>query len=355
MCSEHSTSSTAKLEMSPFEKKCDDCAGRKKDNIIQKYCLRNGAHQVLSTPSGGRAVSEGEAPWFKNDEFNSERKNLSRVSAVWIAFCFVLGGLALLQGVLPAAMIMFMFALLMPVTLLLTSRFRNRFFVPHHVRILDDCALLLFSGGRRQRILWKEVEPPVEVRPLDDWHLNKVAENILFRTRSGRHRLLVDSRIAKSLRGSVETWHASFGRTERVFLDKRFGIDRIIAGEGSRAIGYTYVVTGALIVLLMLGSVHFLVGFSNAAFTISVFVTAVSLLVFFVFLGVAEITSRPRYVKHAFIAFFAPVTPLVAILAIDTLNRVFLALLVCLVISAIAFYPFIWRKISKSGDGDSRG
>lgn len=246
-----------------------------------------------------------------------------------------------------------MFAALMPIVFVLTSVFRNRFFVPYHVRILDDSALLLYSGARTQRVLWKEVEPPVEVRSLDDWHLNKTGEILLFRTKGGRHRLFVDNRIAKGIKESYEAWRASHGQAEAIFLDKRLPLDRIIAGEGSRAIGYGYVIMGVLAMLFVLGSAYVLAGFSHAAFTVSILVTALSLLGFFAFFGLAEITSKPRYVKHAIVVLFAPMTPLVVILAIGTMYKPFLALVICLVICAFVSYAFIWRKISKSEGDDS--
>lgn len=320
---------------------------------FRSIALRTVPQQLLSTPSGGRAASEGDVPWLRNTEFNAERKTLNTLSAVWIAFCFVLGGVALLQGVLPAAMFMFMFAFLMPIVFVLTSLFRNRFFVPYHVRILDDSALLLYSGARTQRVLWKEVEPPVEVRSLDDWHLNKTGEILLFRTRGGRHRLFVENRIAKGIKESYEAWHASLGQAETIFLDKRLPLDRIIAGEGSRAIGYGYVIMGVLAMLFVLGSAYILAGFTNMFFTVGVFVMAFTLLGFFALNGLAEITSKPRYVKHSLVALYVPTTLLVMILAIGTMDRLVLITVVFLVISVSASYALIWRKISKSEVEDS--
>ncbi len=303
---------------------------------------------VMLTQSGGRFISEREVPWLRNAQFNADYKERNWISAVWIVVFSVLGGLALTEGVVPAAMFLIVFAVLMPIVFLLASEIRNRFLVPYRVRVLDDSALLLYSSARTKRIIWKEVQPPVEVRSLEDWHLNKIGENILFGTRDGRLSLYVDNRIAKGLRESYDAWCASQGQAEIVFLDKRLPLDRIIAGEGSRAIGYGSIIIGALIMFLMLGSAYILAGFSHAAFTVSVFVTAFSSLGFFAFFGLAEITSKPRYVKHALVALYAPMTPLVVILAIGTMYRSFLALLVCLVICAFVSYAFIWRKISKS-------
>ncbi|MEE9116658.1 MAG: hypothetical protein V3U09_07160 [Thermoplasmata archaeon] len=132
-------------------------------------------------------------------------------------------------------------------------------------------------------------------------------------------------------------------------------MDQIIAGEGSKARGYTCFISGAIVVSIIFTFAYAFAGFSHVTSAAMIFVMALSLLTFFILLGLAEIHSQVRYFKYALLAIYIPFTPLVIILAIGTMDRVFLLLLFFLLVSVLMNYLTVWRRISKAEGGDLRG
>lgn len=295
------------------------------------------------------------SPWLRNAYSDTEYKRTSWVMAVLIVIFITLGTWALLDGATSVAMIFFFFAVLTPIVLVVGVDLLARFWIPAFVKVLDDGALLFYSEQRTKRIVWKEVRAPVEVRRYEDFFLNKIGESILFKTDRGRLRLLVDGRIGEALRRSYEDWCGDFGHVGRVIDGKRFPLDQIIAGEGSKARGYIYFISGAVAASMVPILIHVFVGFSHVAFTASIFVMTLSWLGLCVFYGLAEIRSEAKYVKHALLALFGPLWSLVVILTISTMDVLFLAALVLLLLGTMMAYVQVWRKVSKAGGDISRG
>ncbi|MCJ2564029.1 MAG: hypothetical protein LN417_08085 [Candidatus Thermoplasmatota archaeon] len=250
------------------------------------------------------------------------------------------------------AITFFVMAVLLPIIALIAWDLIGRFWIPRYVMVLDSGAVLRYKTGRTKRITWEDVRPPFNVRRLGTGLRKVDIEAIQLSTGGGRVVLYVDANIGRALESSYEAWSSRRGWPGEI-VEKRFPLDRIIAGEGSKAYGYAWIALGVALASVMMVLAFVLAGVSNIVFDFWVIVVAVSVAGMASLFGLAEIRSQAKYILHGMLAGYIPLTSVLVLLVIGTMDQTFLILLVIIAMFGPLNYILVWWKISKAERGDS--
>ncbi len=263
-----------------------------------------------------------------------------------------IGVWALLQGAVMPAITFFVMAVLLPITAIIAWDLIGRFWIPRYVMVLDSGAVLRYETGRTKRIAWEDVRPPFNVRRLGTGLRKVDIEAIQLSTGGGRVVLYVDANIGRALESSYHAWSSRRGRPGEI-TEKRLSLDRIIAGEGSKAYGYAWIALGVAFASVTMVLAFVLAGVSNIVFDLLVIVVAVSTLGMASLFGLAEIRSQARYILHGMLAGYIPLTSVLVLLVIGTMDQIFLIPLLIIAVFGPLNYILVWWKISKAERGDS--